>query len=340
MPNPRRYDEYWNPDAFRSLLRECGLSYNEVSRVTGVGVDSLRSYAYGRAEPGLSGAVRLADFFGVPADVLVGRTTEEEYKTIMQDYPARFMQLRRRDFDASFVRRGGVPYDYEVSQTYMEPPYPYNLLDDIVMGSGYGQKKKRHWDDFLDADQEAALKFLISQLSEREQVLIRLHYAENQSLDQCGRAVGITRERCRQILAKTIRRMRHSTRIDLIRYGLEGYERVRANKERREAIEREEQELDEMEEELVRRRAFLEMDGACGISMLAKESVSLADMDLSVRSFNCLRRSGCRTLEDVCELAKSGGLLKVMNLGKRSLSEILGKCEELAGEYYRGLYAG
>lgn len=47
----------------------------------------------------------------------------------------------------------------------------------------------------------------------------------------------------------------------------------------------------------------------------------LINLDLSVRSYNCLRRAGILSINDFCKLDKDS-LMQVKNLGKRSYAEI------------------
>lgn len=53
--------------------------------------------------------------------------------------------------------------------------------------------------------------------------------------------------------------------------------------------------------------------------------VDITELNLSVRSYNCLRRAGCNTIGDVLRLIdkENGGLRKIRNLGSRSETEIL-----------------
>lgn len=56
-------------------------------------------------------------------------------------------------------------------------------------------------------------------------------------------------------------------------------------------------------------------------------SVTLEDLDLSVRSFNCLKRSGIFTIEALCAKTQTE-LLRLRNLGKKSYNEIIEKLEK------------
>ncbi len=54
--------------------------------------------------------------------------------------------------------------------------------------------------------------------------------------------------------------------------------------------------------------------------------MSIEDMDLSVRSYNCLKRANINTIEDLTRKSKDD-MLKVRNLGLKSLEEVINKLE-------------
>ena len=59
------------------------------------------------------------------------------------------------------------------------------------------------------------------------------------------------------------------------------------------------------------------------------EDITVDDMDLSVRSFNCLRRAGLDTVADVVEYIRRHGSLKnIRNLGTHSQCEVYHKLKE------------
>jgi DNA-directed RNA polymerase subunit alpha len=55
---------------------------------------------------------------------------------------------------------------------------------------------------------------------------------------------------------------------------------------------------------------------------------SIADLDLSVRSFNCLMRAGIKDVRDLTNKTEED-MMKVRNLGRKSLKEVKEKLEEL-----------
>ena len=56
--------------------------------------------------------------------------------------------------------------------------------------------------------------------------------------------------------------------------------------------------------------------------------MSIDELELSVRSFNCLKRAGINTVEELCNRTPED-MMKVRNLGRKSLDEVLSKLAEL-----------
>ncbi|MEE1073358.1 MAG: DNA-directed RNA polymerase subunit alpha [Cellulosilyticum sp.] len=56
--------------------------------------------------------------------------------------------------------------------------------------------------------------------------------------------------------------------------------------------------------------------------------MTIEELDLSVRSFNCLKRAGINTVEDLTNKTEEE-MMKVRNLGRKSLEEVFQKLEEL-----------
>ena len=80
---------------------------------------------------------------------------------------------------------------------------------------------------------------------------------------------------------------------------------------------------------------FLDLtEGACeGESIMAEKTdnekekvldLTIDELDLSVRSFNCLKRAGINTVEDLINKSEED-MMKVRNLGRKSLEEVIAK---------------
>ena len=60
--------------------------------------------------------------------------------------------------------------------------------------------------------------------------------------------------------------------------------------------------------------------------------MSIEDLELSVRSFNCLKRAGISTVEDLANKTEDD-MMKVRNLGKKSLDEVTHKLHSLGLDF-------
>ena len=56
--------------------------------------------------------------------------------------------------------------------------------------------------------------------------------------------------------------------------------------------------------------------------------MTIEELDLSVRSFNCLKRAGINTVEDLINKSEED-MMKVRNLGRKSLEEVVRKLNSL-----------
>lgn len=142
-------------------------------------------------------------------------------------------------------------------------------------------------------------------LSEREFRVISLRYDEGLSLEEVGKILGVTRERVRQVESHAIQKLR--ARKD----------HFRMIPEYRVAY-------------LERQVKSLQLQIAnCNVDTKEKsEDVPIEDLDLSVRSYNCLRNAGISTLAQLSQ-KKESEVLKMHNLGKKSFLEIRKKMTEL-----------
>lgn len=56
--------------------------------------------------------------------------------------------------------------------------------------------------------------------------------------------------------------------------------------------------------------------------------MNIDELELSVRSYNCLKRAGINTVQELCSKTPED-MMKVRNLGRKSLEEVLAKLKEL-----------
>ena len=63
--------------------------------------------------------------------------------------------------------------------------------------------------------------------------------------------------------------------------------------------------------------------------------MTIEELDLSVRSFNCLKRAGINTVGDLMNTTEDE-MMKVRNLGRKSLEEVIKKMADLKLQLSKG----
>lgn len=358
----------WDPQYFRALVDATGMSLDTFAESCGVNKQSIFNYAKGASNPGIENLIKIADYLAVPLDYLVGRCDLETAEAILKDYSSCFMQMRRGPWEGYLQGRNHINRSLiagNPARSIVESPWPYNLLDDIICPRSKNavfDEDGEHWDSVLNDEQWEGLMYAIKNgLSERERKAINLYYERGLTLEEAGAEFGVTRERVRQMLAKAVRKLRHPVWRKLIEVGQEMAAEESEYQKKREELDRKNAVLDEDEAILSERlkrlseaRLLLQANGMWyqGISVKegsgdAKPSAidyqpitmtPIEAMDLSVRSYNCLKRRDLTTLGLVMDAARSGELSKVRNLGRKSLEEVLNKIKAITGEDYSALY--
>ncbi len=216
--------------------------------------------------------------------------------------------------------------------TMCEAPWPYGLMNAAA----------EEWKRYETADGEeiapdcytpAAIMALIADaLSERERTVMEMRYRDHMTLEEVGRAFNVTRERIRQIEEKAFRKLRHPARIR--QYACVPYREYQREVRKREEAERRcaeaEQRLDwflQHGDYKVNFTYTVSADNAD--DAIAKLKTPIEDLDLSVRSFNCLRRAGVNTVGDILRIETEDDMYAIRNLGRKSVEEIIGKVHAL-----------
>lgn len=206
--------------------------------------------------------------------------------------------------------------------------FPLNLMLDI------SNEKSEDWCENFPVDIEGTVEYIISRFDPRVQRVIIGRYKEGKTYEQLGNEFGVTQERIRQIKVMAIRRMRHPKCRNLLSLGIAEYiAQIRIN-----AAESSANKQISAATEVIKTVAdqLSKITGDDEISVMmekkaaeSRRTLTINDLELSCRSFNCLSRAGLLTVEDILNF---GDLSKVRNLGQRSLDEIVQKIRNLGFE--------
>ena len=240
--------------------------------------------------------------------------------------------------------------------------YPWNLLADIGIDIQDCFDIKNDIRDELTATITNNIKLL-----PREVECIKLRYIDMLTFSDVGKELGVCGGRVGQILAKALRKIRHPSRLNIIRNILyrysddickqafvklkypgsdirgalnvlreiKRYKRVNTGRELVSIVEGntvyfksfiEGTFLGEIEKliGIANRVAMEENTGANKVNAYA--ALTLEQLDLSVRTFNCLKREEVNTVGDIISMTEED-FMRVRNLGKRSYDEIISVIE-------------
>ena len=198
-----------------------------------------------------------------------------------------------------------TPDDYEIPDG-IRGMWPYNLAEE-VSGKSKGSEEA---EAFVRRTYAPGLLEEIENLGDRQKIVITLRYRSHMTLEDIAKELHVTRERVRQIEARAIRILRR--RESLNHWLLVPMERLlEAQKER-----------DELKLKLITSGRTEELKPESNL-----KSVGIDEMDLSVRAYNCLRRAGIDTLADLQKMTRED-LMKVRNMGRKSLEEIVMKAKD------------
>ena len=194
--------------------------------------------------------------------------------------------------------------------------YPYNLIEDLEL------EPCECFEHFNER-----LEFLLTKLviTDREEKIIRLYYIDGKTFEEIGREFGITRERIRQIQEKAIKKLKLFKK-----YFYDGKWCLM-----------EELAKEEHQKYLETQKSYWKYESAkqyilqyeSGVFLPIREQ-KIENLDLSMRSYNCLKRIGIRTIGDLLNFTYND-LIKIRNLGRKSMKEILDKIHDL-GLVFKG----
>ena len=323
---PKR--DTWDSAFFGKMIETSGVSIAELSTAVGMSEKSMYLYRDTPADPSLGVALKIADFFAIPLDALCGRCEPDDIKRILDDYPHRFKELRKHDYEVLVEKKNPTEIMDYLS---LAAPYPYNLMSVLLPGENI----------IVTADRESAIKEAIQDLPDKERFIIESYFYKDMSLKEIGDCMGLTRERIRQIRNKALRRMSAPDKLEKIRLGLETSKARQEVLDRKLRLEAESLALDKMEEKIKARREQLKKESdelkmpfADYVHFKDLMQTKVEDLSLSSRSYNALKKDGRNTVEDVIRLLDKKTLGELPNLGLRSVREIVGRIEELTGRHY------
>ncbi len=190
-------------------------------------------------------------------------------------------------------------------------------------------------DDFermtLPPDYYDTAMAVLGELTEREQKVLRLRFAEKLNLEETGAEFGVTRERVRQGEKKAIRKLKLPKRAKRLKFGDIAYTSMCRQNELE--IEHRRQVQDEAVKayaQALKDHIQADVESCVAGKVTATLEMSIDEMNLSVRAYNCLTRAGIKTLGQLAGMDEED-FMKIRNLGRKSMQEVIEKRDALLG---------
>lgn len=299
----------------QELREELGVAAMDLANRVGISAQMLRMYERGKPidSMNISTLIKIADFFNVSLDYLTYRSDEKpDIKDMVVKSYENYLHNKKIGYQ-------NFKYDYK-------PEFPYNLLEAVTQAD---------WLEPLTDDQKDGLNFvLLKLLRKREYDCVKLYFEEDLTYEKVGKHFNVGRERIRQIVAHTLRKIRNPERFKFIKYGLKGagvLVETRKEELRKSHLKELIRQNEKMEKSLDR---FPRLEELVDVKNEKVLSTPIEALELSVRSYNCLKRwkhyPDGKDINDLYDLTfvTEEELMKCRNLGRRSLEEIKNKMAE------------
>lgn len=196
--------------------------------------------------------------------------------------------------------------------------YPFNLLWAVTEDEEILENA-----DTI-SDFKGSVEYALCTLSDRERDIIIKRFMSKLTYKEIGDLFGVTKERMRQVEAKALRKLRHPNRSKYLIYGISGIiENIKTDYHNKlsdlgiklaELCKVNEKAADKIIEEHSALRKLYKAD-------------SIEQADFSVRTYNCLKRHGIKTISELATLSYDE-LWNIRNLGRKCVKEIIDKLKE------------
>ena len=199
-----------------------------------------------------------------------------------------------------------------------ESPWPLNILEAI--GIDYQEDDPLdHMDDLSNLE----LAMCMSRLTDREKAVIRMRFREQMTLREAGAGIGTSPERTRQIEQKALRKLRYpyGASCYILKHGAKAYVEMRIREEVEKQVAEQTAAVKAAYQDKLEKLSIESLPEIedCTTRLLTK----IEDLDLGVRPYNCLRRSGVTNVKELIERFPTlDDAWKIRNLGRKSLDEI------------------
>lgn len=225
------------------------------------------------------------------------------------------------DCDVSeFLKDSYEDHRVHTNKSYILNTYPYNLALDVMLFNNYQTITHEHMtnEEMLELVHEIYIPELIKAIDTlplKQKTVIENRYKDGKTYEEIGKMYNRTREGIRIIITNAMEKLTEPSRF--IKIKIHSAEEYKALNTKFLALEYLHNNMvEKLNEEYKEYYEFVENKKYI--------KISIEELGLSVRSRNCLLRSGIKTVGELLEQSDDD-LMMVRNLGRKGIEEIKSK---------------
>ena len=263
--------------------------------------------------------IKLADFYGVGLDYLLGRSTQPTINTNIVTYNIikdinKFNKINFNEPDTDNIEEITEIKKVETKilqniikkENLIHTGYPINILNAI-----FDQNILKTEIEIVPTIIKDLEIIYNEYLTEREIYVIKMRFIKQLTLENVGKLLNVGRERIRQIEARAIRKLRRGYITNSLVYKID------------DDIENKKQELNKLKDEIEKYNNKIQ------IRRIVTKPINIYELNFSIRTTNSLIRANIDTLEKLVKYTLNNEILKTRSLGKKSYFEILNKLQDI-----------
>lgn len=263
--------------------------------------------------------IKLADFYGVGLDYLLGRNTQPTINKNIVTYDIikdinKFNKINFNEPDTDNIEKiteikkveTKILQDIIKKENLIHTGYPINILNAI-----FDQNILKTEIEIVPTIIKDLELIYNEYLTEREIYVIKMRFIKQLTLETVGTLLNVGRERIRQIESIAIRKLRRGYITNSLVYKID------------DDIKNKKQELNKLKNEIEKYNNKIQT------RRIVTKPIHICELNFSIRTTNSLIRANIDTLEKLVKYTLNNEILKTRSLGKKSYFEILNKLQDM-----------